>query len=151
MRLEDLKPAEGSTKKSKRKGRGWGSGNGKTAGRGNNGQGQRSGSQSRPGFEGGQMPLFRRTPKKKYFFVVNKVNYAIVNVSELSKYPAGTVITLDTLKNDGVVRKQTEALRVLGGGELTSAVTVEAFHFTGSAKEKIEAAGGKAVSLLVEE
>ncbi|MEK7432052.1 MAG: 50S ribosomal protein L15 [Cyanobacteriota bacterium] len=147
MKLEDLRPAEGATKKAKRKGRGWGSGNGKTAGRGNNGQGQRSGGSVRPGFEGGQKPLYRRVPKKKYFYVINKINYGIVNVGDLAKYPEGTKINLETLKNDGIVRKNTVALRVLGDGELTVSLTIEADHFTGSAKEKLEAAGCKLVVL----
>ncbi|MFN8670682.1 MAG: 50S ribosomal protein L15 [Candidatus Sericytochromatia bacterium] len=141
MKLEDLKPAEGSTKKPKRKGRGWGSGNGKTAGRGNNGQGQRSGGGVRPGFEGGQKPLFRRVPKKKYFYVVNKVNYGIINVGDLAKYAEGTTVNLELLQKDGLVRADKVALRVLGNGEVKTKLTVEAFHFTASAQEKLEAAG----------
>lgn len=147
MKLTDIRPAKGSNKKEKRKGRGWGSGNGKTAGRGYNGQGQRSGGSVRPGFEGGQMPLFRRLPKKKYFHVVNQTNYGIINVKDLSKYASDTVVTLEFLKKAGLVDKHAEALRVLGNGELTVGLTVEASHFTESAKQKIEAAGGKAVIL----
>jgi len=147
MKLSDLKPASGSTKRRKRKGRGFASGNGKTAGRGYNGQGQRSGGGVRAGFEGGQMPLFRRLPKKKYFHVVNQVNYGVVNVSTLSKYEANTEITLDLLKQDGLVDKHSEALRVLGNGDIKVALKVTADHFSDSAKSKIESAGGQAVIL----
>lgn len=147
MKLSDLKPAQGSTKKEKRKGRGWGSGNGKTAGRGNNGQGQRSGGGVRPGFEGGQMPLFRRLPKQKYFHVVNKVNYGIINVQHLAGYAEGTVVNMELLIKDGLIDKHSEALRVLGNGQLSVKLTVEASHFSASAKEKITAAGGSVVVL----
>jgi large subunit ribosomal protein L15 len=147
MKLEDLRPAKGSVTKAKRKGRGWGSGMGKTSCRGNNGQGQRSGSEVRAGFEGGQMPLFRRLPKKKYFHVVNQVNYGTVNVGDLAKYEANSVINLHSLRKDRKVNNHAEALKILGNGELTVALTVEATKFTASAKEKIEAAGGKAVVL----
>ncbi len=146
MKLSDLKPAKGSNKKSKRKARGLGSGKGKTAGRGYNGQGQRSGTEVRAGFEGGQMPLFRRLPKKKYFHVVNQVNYGIVNVKDLGKYAAGTVVDLELLRKDRLVNVHAEALRVLGGGEISVALTVNAAHFSATAKEKIEAAGGKAIA-----
>lgn len=145
MKLSDLRPAQGSTKKSKRKGRGWGSGKGKTAGRGYNGQGQRSGSEVRPGFEGGQMPLFRRLPKKKYFHVVNKINYGIINVKDLNKYAEGTLINLELLLKDRLVDKHSEALRVLGNGELSVKLKVEANHFSESAKEKISSLGGEAI------
>jgi len=147
MKLEDLKPAKGSITKAKRKGRGWGSGMGKTSCRGNNGQGQRSGSEVRAGFEGGQMPLFRRIPKKKYFHVVNQVNYGVVNVSDLAKYEANSVVNLESLRKDRKVDNHAEALKILGMGELNIALTVEAAKFTESAKQKIEAAGGKAVIL----
>jgi large subunit ribosomal protein L15 len=145
MKLFDLKPAQGSTKKSKRKGRGWGSGKGKTAGRGYNGQGQRSGSEVRPGFEGGQMPLFRRLPKKKYFHVVNKINYGIINVKDLNKYAEGTLVNLELLLKDRLVDKHSQALRVLGNGELSVKLRVEANHFSESAKEKISSLGGEAI------
>lgn len=147
MRLGDIKPAKGSVKNAKRKARGWGSGNGKTAGRGYNGQGQRSGGGVRPGFEGGQMPLFRRLPKKKYFTVINQVNYGIVNVSALSKYAEGTKVDMELLRQDGVIDKHSEALRVLGNGEISVKLTVEAHHFTAGAKEKLEAAGCTCVNL----
>ena len=119
---------------------------GKTSCRGNNGQGQRSGSEVRAGFEGGQTPLFRRTPKKKYFHVVNQVNYGVVNVKDLAKYEANSVINLETLRKARVVDKHAEGLRVLGMGEISVALTIEADHFTESAKQKIEAAGGKAIT-----
>lgn len=145
MKLSDLRPAQGSIKKSKRKGRGWGSGKGKTAGRGYNGQGQRSGSEVRPGFEGGQMPLFRRLPKKKYFHVVNKINYGIINLKDLNKYSEGTLVNLELLLKDRLVDKHSEALRVLGNGELSVKLKIEANHFSESAKEKISAIGGEAI------
>lgn len=147
MKLSDLKPASGSTKRRKRKGRGFASGNGKTAGRGYNGQGQRSGGGVRAGFEGGQMPLFRRLPKKKYFHVVNKINYGVVNVSALAKYDAGTEVNLELLRKDGLVDKHAVALRVLGNGELKASLKVAADHFSESARTKIEAAGGQALLL----
>lgn len=147
MKLSDLKPNKGSNKKSKRKGRGWGSGKGKTAGRGYNGQGQRSGSEVRPGFEGGQMPLFRRLPKKKYFHVVNKVNYGIINVKDLNRYSEGTLVNLELLLKDRLIDKHSEALRVLGSGELSVKLKVEANHFSESAKEKITSLGGEAIVL----
>ena len=147
MNLSELQPAKGSVKKAKRKGRGWGSGNGKTAGRGYNGQGQRSGGGVRPGFEGGQMPLFRRLPKKKYFHVVNQINYGIINVSALEKYSADTKIEIELLRKDGLIDKHSEALKILGNGEIKVALTIEAHAFSASAREKIEAAGGKCINL----
>ena len=141
MKLTDLKPAKGSRKNKKRKGRGSASGHGDTCCRGNDGQGQRSGSEVRAGFEGGQMPLFRRLPKKKYFHVVNRKNYAVVNVADLAAFE-GQDINLQLLKEKGLVRKNTEALRVLGRGELSVKVNVSAYHASESAKEKIEKAGG---------
>ena len=140
--LEDLRPAAGATKKTKRVGRGRASGHGKTSCRGNNGEGQRSGRSSKRGFEGGQMPGYRQMPKLKGFEVINKIEYAIVNVSDLEKFGMEKVC-LDCLKEAGKVRKSAKALRVLGDGEITKAVTVKAKHFTASAKEKIEKAGGK--------
>ena len=141
--LEDLRPAEGATKKSKRVGRGRSSGHGKTSCRGHNGEGQRSGSSAKRGFEGGQMPGYRQMPKLKGFEVINAVEYAEINVSDLEKYGMNEVC-LACLKEAGKVRNSAQALRVLGNGELNSAVTVKAAHFTASAKEKIEKAGGKA-------
>jgi large subunit ribosomal protein L15 len=147
MKLEDLKPAKGSVKKRKRKGRGFATGMGKTASRGYNGQGQRAGGGVRAGFEGGQMPLFRRLPKKKYFHVVNQINYGTVNVSDLNKYEANSVVNFISLLQDRKIDNHAQALKILGNGEITVALTVEAHAFTESAKQKIEAAGGKVINL----
>ena len=141
--LEDLRPAEGSTKKSKRVGRGRSSGHGKTSCRGHNGEGQRSGSSAKRGFEGGQMPGYRQMPKLKGFQVINRIEYAEINVSDLEKYGMKEVC-LACLKEAGKVRNSAKALRVLGNGEISTAVSVKAAHFSASAKEKIEKAGGKA-------
>lgn len=143
IRLQDLKPAEGSTGKVKRVGRGRASGHGKTSCRGNNGEGQRAGRSSKRGFEGGQMPGYRQMPKLKGFKNFNAIETAAVNVSDLEKIDAAE-INLDVLKQAGKVSKKAEFLRVLGSGEITKAVSVSAKYFTGSAKEKIEKAGGKA-------
>ena len=143
MKLHELSPAEGSVKKAWRKGRGIGSGNGKTAGKGHKGQNARSGGGVRPGFEGGQNPLYRRLPKrgfKKRFATV----YAVVNVKTLEKYADGDVIDINTLLNDRVIRNAYDGLKVLGDGEISKKITVKATVFSASAKEKIEAAGGKA-------
>ena len=142
IKIEDLKPAEGSTGKIKRVGRGRSSGWGKTSCRGNNGEGQRAGRSSKRGFEGGQMPGYRQMPKLKGFKNFNALCYAEINVSDLANIQADE-ITLESLKEAGKVSSKAEALRVLGNGELTKAVTVSARYFTESAKEKIEAAGGK--------
>lgn len=147
MKLEDLKPAKGSVKKAKRKGRGFATGMGKTASRGYNGQGQRSGGGVRAGFEGGQMPLFRRLPKKKYFHVVNQINYGVVNVKDLEQFEANSVVNFQSLREAGKIDNHAEALKILGNGELTIALTVEAHAFSETAKQKIEAAGGKVVDL----
>lgn len=141
--LNDLRPAEGSTKKSKRVGRGRSSGHGKTSCRGHNGEGQRSGSSSKRGFEGGQMPGYRQMPKLKGFEVINKIKCAAINVSDLEKFGMDEVC-INCLKEARKIRNNAQMLRVLGGGELTKAVTVKANYFTPSAKEKIEKAGGKA-------
>ncbi len=143
MKLHDLKPAEGSTREEFRKGRGTGSGNGKTAGKGHKGQNARSGGGVRPGFEGGQLPLYRKLPKRgfKNFFAVN---YAIVNVAALDRYEDGTVVDAALLLNDGVITKELDGLKVLGNGNVSKKLTVKAAKFSGTAKEKIEAAGGKA-------
>ena len=143
IRLEDLRPAEGATGKIKRVGRGRSSGMGKTSCRGHNGEGQRAGRSSKRGFEGGQMPGYRQMPKLKGFKNFNAICYAEINVSDLANVKA-TEITLESLKEEGKVCAKAEALRVLGNGELTKAVTVSARYFTESAKEKIEKAGGKA-------
>ena len=142
MKLHELSPAEGSVKASFRKGRGPGSGNGKTAGKGHKGQNARSGGGVRPGFEGGQLPLYRKLPKRGFN---NRfaVNYAIVNVSALNKFEDGAVVDLATLVEKRIVRKPLDGLKVLGNGELTKKLTVKATVFSATAKEKIEAAGGK--------
>ena len=142
MKLNELSPAVGSAKDSYRKGRGPGSGNGKTAGKGHKGQNARSGGGVRPGFEGGQLPLYRKLPKRgfKNHFAVN---YAIVNVSDLNRFEDGAVVDLDALLAAKIVRKELDGLKVLGNGELTKKLTVKATVFSAAAKEKIEAAGGK--------
>ena len=142
MKLNELSPAQGSAKAAWRKGRGPGSGNGKTAGKGHKGQNARSGGGVKPGFEGGQLPLYRKLPKRGF---KNRfaVNYAIVNVSALNRYEDGTTVTLEMLMADKVVREALDGLKVLGNGELTKKLTVKATVFSATAKEKIEAAGGK--------
>ncbi len=140
--LEDLRPADGATKKSVRVGRGRSSGCGKTSSRGHNGEGQRSGNSSKRGFEGGQMPAYRRLPKLKGFQVYSKVNYAQINVGKLDSLKLKEV-SLETLKEKMTIKSDCVGLRVLGNGEIKKAVTVKAAYFTPSAKEKIEAAGGK--------
>ena len=140
--LEDLKPNEGSVKKVVRVGRGRSSGCGKTSSRGNNGEGQRSGRTAKRGFEGGQMPAFRRLPKLKGFKNVFALNTAAVNVSALNNVKAKE-ITLEVLIENKMVHPSSEVLRILGNGELTKKVSVKANYVTESAKEKIEKAGGK--------
>ena len=142
MNLNELKPAAGSAKAAWRKGRGAGSGNGKTAGKGHKGQNARSGGGVRPGFEGGQLPLYRKLPKRGF---KNRfaVNYAIVNVPALNAFEDGAVVDLATLVEKRIVRKPMDGLKVLGEGELTKKITVKATVFSATAKEKIEAAGGK--------
>ena len=141
MKLHELSPAAGSAKQAWRKGRGPGSGNGKTAGKGHKGQNARSGGGVRPGFEGGQLPLYRKLPKRGFKNRFAK-NYAIVNVADLNRFNDGDKITLATLIEAGIVRKELDGLKVLGNGELTKKITVEAKVFSATAKEKIEAAGG---------
>ena len=143
MKLHELSPAEGSAKAAWRKGRGPGSGNGKTAGKGHKGQNARSGGGVRPGFEGGQLPLYRKHPKRGFN---NKfaVNYAIVNVDALNVFEDGAVVDINVLLEKRIIRKSLDGLKVLGNGEITKKVTVKAAVFSATAKEKIEAAGGKA-------
>jgi len=143
MKLHDLKPAAGSKKDSYRKGRGHGSGNGKLAGRGRDGQNSRSGGGVRIGFEGGQMPLYRRIPKRGFNNIFAK-KYAEVNVEKLNGFRKGTVIDADKLLEAGIISKKMDGLSVLGNGEISKSFTVKAKRFTKSAAEKIEAAGGKA-------
>ena len=143
IKIEDLRPAEGSTGKIKRVGRGRSSGWGKTSCRGNNGEGQRSGRSSKRGFEGGQMPGYRQMPKLKGFKNIHAIKYAAINVSDIEKF-GKKEISLEALVKAGKVSSNAEGLRVLGNGEIKKAVTVNACYFTESAKEKIEKAGGKA-------
>ena len=143
MKLHELSPAAGSVKAKYGKGRGAGSGNGKTAGKGHKGQNARSGGGVRPGFEGGQLPIYRKLPKRGFTNHFAK-NYAIVNLDKLDKYESGAVVDINTLLEDKTVRNALDGLKVLGKGELTKALTVKAAVFSASAKEKIEAAGGKA-------
>ena len=142
MKLHELTPAAGSAKDAWRKGRGPGSGNGKTAGKGHKGQNARSGGGVRPGFEGGQFPIYRQHPKRGFnnYFATN---YAIVNVEDLNRFVDGTVVDMDVLLAARVIRKPMDGLKVLGNGELTKKLTVKAAVFSATAKEKIEAAGGK--------
>ncbi len=142
--LEDLKPAEGSVKKTKRVGRGRSSGHGKTSCRGHNGEGQRSGRSAKRGFEGGQMPAFRRVPKLKGFTNLNALCSAEINVSAIARLNVKE-IDLTYLLENKKAHPKCVLLRVLGNGEISKAVTVKANYFSPSAKEKIEAAGGKAV------
>ena len=142
MKLHELAPAAGSTKENFRKGRGAGSGNGKTAGKGHKGQNARSGGGVRPGFEGGQIPLSRRLPKRGFNNVFAK-EYAIVNVETINgAFEDGAVVNAQTLAEKGIVKKTLDGVKVLGRGEITKKVTVQATIFSASAKEKIEAVGG---------
>ena len=143
MKLNELKPAAGSAKDAWRKGRGAGSGNGKTAGKGHKGQNARSGGGVRPGFEGGQLPLYRKLPKRGFN---NRfaTNYVTVNVSDLNVFENGAVVDLEALLAKKIVRKSLDGLKVLGDGELTKNLTVKAAAFSATAKEKIAAAGGQA-------
>ena len=142
MKLHELSPAPGSTTPAWRKGRGPGSGNGKTAGKGHKGQNARSGGGVKPGFEGGQLPLYRKLPKRGFN---NKfaTKYSTINVDVLNRFEDGAVVDLQTLMECGIVRKANDGLKVLVNGELAKKITVKAAVFSASAKEKIEAAGGK--------
>jgi large subunit ribosomal protein L15 len=143
MKLHELSPAEGSVKDVWRKGRGIGSGNGKTAGKGHKGQNARSGGGVRPGFEGGQLPLYRKLPKRGFHNKFAKV-YAVVNVEALNGFESGATVDVEALLNAGIINAVNDGVKVLGKGELTvKNLTVKAKVFSASAKEKIEAAGGK--------
>ncbi len=145
MKLHELSPAAGSAKGAWRRGRGPGSGNGKTGGRGHKGQNARSGGGVRPGFEGGQIPLYRRLPKRGFSNSLFKKEYAIVNLETLDKlFNDGDAVSAEILLEKGVIRKELDGLKVLGRGEITKKLTVKAAKISESAKEKIEAAGGKA-------
>lgn len=143
MKLHELSPAPGSVKEGFRVGRGAGSGNGKTAGKGHKGQNARSGGGVRPGFEGGQMPLHRRIPKRG-FVNIFRTEYATVNVCELNKFEDGAVVDAKALVEAGLLKKTLDGVKVLGRGEITKKLTVNAAAFSEGAKSKIEAAGGKA-------
>ena len=142
MKLHELSPAEGSSKKVFRKGRGAGSGNGKTAGKGHKGQNARSGGGVRPGFEGGQLPLYRKLPKRGFHNKFAK-QYTIINVDVLNRFNDGDVVDSDVLLASGVVSAVNDGIKVLGEGEISKKLTVKAAVFSANAKEKIEAAGGK--------
>ena len=143
MKLHELHPAEGSTASQKRLGRGSGSGLGKTSGKGHKGAKARSGGGKRPGFEGGQMPLYRRVPKRG-FNNVFRTEYAEVNVERLEAFEDGATVNAQALLEKKIIRKELDGVKILGGGELTKKLTVQAAKFSASAKEKIEAVGGKA-------
>ena len=143
MKLHELHPAEGSTAAPKRLGRGSGSGLGKTSGEGHKGAKARSGGGKRPGFEGGQMPLYRRVPKRGFTNVFG-TDYAEVNVERLEAFEDGAVVNAEALLEKRIIRKKLDGVKILGGGELTKKLTVQAAGFSASAKEKIEAVGGKA-------
>ncbi|MGI8934947.1 50S ribosomal protein L15 [Leptolyngbya sp. BC1307] len=142
MRLEDAKPKAGSKRRKKRKGRGIAAGQGASCGFGMRGQKSRSGSGTRPGFEGGQMPLYRRIPKLKHFPIVNQKDYTVINVRGLADLAANSDVTLTSLMEAGIITTDDGPLKILGDGELSTALNVKAAAFTRSAREKIEAAGG---------
>lgn len=144
MKLHNIQPTEGALKTRKRVGRGPGSGLGKTSGRGENGQNSRTGGGVRPGFEGGQTPLFRRIPKRGFSNARFKTVYATINVSDLNNFEDGAVVSFELLKDMGIIKKELSGLKVLGNGELTKKVTVKANKFSTTALEKIEKMGGKA-------
>ena len=147
MNLSQLKPAEGSKKDAFRVGRGHGSGNGKTAGRGHDGQNSRSGGGVRPGFEGGQMPLYRRLPKRG-FTNRNSLRIIGVNVSMLERFEEGSTVTVASLIQAGIIKNPRDGVKILANGEVTKKLTVQVNAFSASAKEKIEAAGGKAEEVM---
>jgi large subunit ribosomal protein L15 len=142
MKLHELKPAEGSRQERKRKGRGIGSGNGKTAGKGHKGQNARSGGGVRPGFEGGQTPLFQRLPKRG-FTNINRKEYAIVNLDALNRFEDGAEVTPELLIETGVVSNEKAGIKILAKGKVEKKLTVKAHKFSSAAKEAIEAAGGQ--------
>ena len=143
MKLDELRPAPGSKTTRRRVGRGIGSGLGKTAGKGHKGQNARSGGGVRPGFEGGQLPLFRRLGKRGFNNARFRTVYASINVSDLNRFEDGTVVTPELLFETGMIKKQLDGIKVLGAGELTKKLTVKATAFSTTAKEKIEKIGGK--------
>ena len=143
IKLESLQSNKGSRRKKMRKGRGIAAGQGASCGFGMRGQKSRSGRPTRPGFEGGQMPLYRRVPKLKHFPIVNQKNYTVINVSSLNALKEGTVVNLDSLVKEGILTKPKNPLKILGNGKLEVKLTVQAAAFTTSAKNKIEEVGGK--------
>ncbi len=143
MKLHELRPNEGSVQTRKRVGRGAGSGLGKTSGKGHKGQNARSGGGVRPGFEGGQLPLFRRLPKRGFSNYDFKIRYATVNVEDLEIFDNDTVVTTELLLEKGLIKKELDGVKILGNGNLTKKLTVKANKFTNSAKTKIENIGGK--------
>ena len=143
MKLHELSPAEGSVRENYRKGRGAGSGNGKTAGKGHKGQNARSGGGVRPGFEGGQLPLYRKLPKRGFNNFRFGKKYAIINVQSLNNFNDGEVVDAQALLSAGIIHNVFDGVKVLGEGEIAKKLTVKAAIFSASAKEKIEAAGGK--------
>ena len=142
MKLENLSPKEGSKRRKRRVGRGISAGQGASCGFGMRGQKSRSGTGTKAGFEGGQMPLYRRVPKLKHFTVVNRKHYTVINVEALADLPANTEVTLESLMENGIVTSNDGALKILGNGDLNVALNVKAAAFTKSAQEKIAAAGG---------
>ena len=145
MQLHDLKPRPGARHRVKRLGCGESSGHGKTSGKGHKGQKARSGGSIRPGFEGGQMPLIRRLPKRGFNNASFKVNYAIVNLGELNSFESGSRVDEEALRKHGLIRGRFAGLKVLGRGELTKSLTVEADKFSEAARQRIEQAGGSAI------
>ena len=143
MKLHELRAVPGATRAPKRKGRGTGTGNGTTAGRGMNGQKSRSGGGVRLGFEGGQIPLYRRIPKRGFTNIWG-TEYTVLNVSDLNRFEAGSTVTPETLKEAGLAKQVKDGIKILGGGDLEKGLTVQANKFSKTAVEKIEAAGGKA-------
>lgn len=143
MKLHELSPAPGSVRESKRIGRGHGSGQGKTAGKGHKGQKARAGRGMQPGFEGGQMPLQRRVPKRG-FNNIFATKYAVINIAALNAFENGAVVDTEALKAAGIIKKEYDGVKILGNGKLEKSLTVKAAAYSASAKEKIEAAGGKA-------
>lgn len=144
MKLHTMQPAVGATKTRKRVGRGTGSGLGKTSGKGHKGQNARSGGGVRPGFEGGQLPLFRRLPKRGFSNAKFKTTYAVINLSDLNSFDNGVEVTPELLKNMGIVKNQLDGIKVLGYGTLEKKLTVRASNFSETAREQIEKLGGKA-------
>jgi large subunit ribosomal protein L15 len=142
MRIHELAPKAGSKKRPRRLGRGIAAGQGASCGKGMRGQKSRSGTGTKPGFEGGQMPLYRRIPKLKHFKVINPKEFTIINVSKLGTLPANSEVTLDSLMKVGIVTTNDGGLKILGDGDLSVALTVKAAAFSASARQKIEAAGG---------